>query len=113
MEPYVSYLANALSLQMFDLSQSTDLHIFPMSIGSVREFSRDGIKFESAIGHPDTAAVVSDLVGQEVEARRISIKLTDDDMLIVAQLVGGRLPEGATRLPDGFELKFFGVSIKK
>lgn len=107
------FIANALSLQMFDLSQSTDLHIFPMSIGSVREFSRDGIKFESAIGHPDTAAVVSDLVGQAVESRRISIKLADDDMLVVAQLVGGRLPEGATRLPDGFEIKFFGVQIKR
>lgn len=33
------------------------------------------------------------------------------DTLYVGQVVGGRLPEGATTLPDGFEIKFIRVEI--
>ena len=106
------YLANALSLQMLPTEQATDLRIWPMTVEAVKEFVRDGIKFESAIGHADTAAVVSGILGQSVPTQRISISLKPGDILVVAQLVGGRLPEGATTLPDGYDIKFFGVKIK-
>lgn len=65
----------------------------------------------SAVGHPDTAAVISDLLGKEVPANRISISLEKGDVLYVAQLVGGRLPEGCKTLPEGFKMKFYKVTI--
>ncbi len=65
----------------------------------------------SAIGHSDTAAVVSSLIGRPVECNRISVALDVDDVAYVAQVVGGRLPEGATTLPDGITIKFFKVYI--
>ena len=65
----------------------------------------------SAVGHPDTAAVISDLLGKEVPAKRISISLEKGDVLYVAQLVGGRLPEGCKTLPEGFQMKFYKVTI--
>ena len=60
----------------------------------------------SAIGHQDLANILG------VECKRINISLTNEDCLVVAQLVGGRLPEGSTTLPDGFSLKWFKVTIQ-
>lgn len=105
------YISNAFSIQMLDPDKATDLHIFPMTEGGVREFIRDGFSFTSAIGHADTAAVVSSIIGQELPAQRINLKLQKGDILIVAQLMGGRLPEGSTTLPEGFSIKFFNVQI--
>ena len=34
------------------------------------------------------------------------------DTLYVAQLMGGRLPEGTTKLPEGFWFKFFKVTVR-
>ena len=92
------YLSNAFSLQM--------LSSFPSQI-SVSEVSREDVPVDaiSAIGHADLACLLS------VECNRINVKLSSNDTLYVAQLVGGRLPEGTTRLPDGFTIKFFKISI--
>lgn len=59
----------------------------------------------SAIGHADTARVVSNILNRDVQANRISLTLSEGDTLYVAQLTGGRLPEGATTLPEGFTLE--------
>lgn len=59
----------------------------------------------SVVGHPDTARVLG------VEFNRVSVKLAKGDVLYVAQVVGGRLPEGATTLPDGFQLTFLKVTL--
>lgn len=68
---------------------------------------------ESAIGHQDTAKVVSDILGFEVKPNRVSIKLNENDVLYVAQYTGPRLPEGATTLPEGAILEFFEVTFRK
>ncbi len=65
----------------------------------------------SAIGHADTAAVLSDLLGFEVPMNRAFVTLDGDTELYVAQLIGGRLPEGTTTLPEGFSFKFYRVAI--
>ena len=65
----------------------------------------------SAVGHPDTASVISNIIGKEVPANRISISLEKGDVLYVAQLLGGRLPEGCKSLPEGFQMKFYKVTI--
>ena len=65
----------------------------------------------SAIGHADTAAVLSDLLGFEVPMNRAFVTLDEETELYVAQLVGGRLPEGATTLPEGYGFKFYRVTL--
>ena len=90
------YLCNAFSLQMLqDLNCS-------ISIQEVKELP-EGLK--SAVGHADTAAVLG------VPCNRVNVKLTHGDTVYVAQLVGGRLPEGSTTLPEGFKFKFLRVDV--
>src|SRR5690606_21396606 len=67
----------------------------------------------SAVGHADTAAVLTKILGFEVPVNRISVTLDTETELFVAQLIGGRLPEGVTTLPEGFKFKFFRVTIDK
>ena len=60
----------------------------------------------SAIGHQDTANVLG------VPMNRLNVSLSKGDVAYIAQLQGGRLPEGATTLPNGFTFKFIKVSIE-
>lgn len=60
----------------------------------------------SAVGHQDTANVLG------VDMNRINVKLNKGDIAYVAQLMGGRLPEGATTLPEGFTFKFVKVTVE-
>lgn len=90
-------LINSFSLQMLDS--------FPASVDfeeiGEREFNDLRPFLKSAIGHTDTATVLG------VQANRISIGLKPGEEFIVAQLQGGRLPEGTTSLPNGFSFRFF------
>ena len=67
--------------------------------------------FTSAIGHADTAAVVGNILGVEVAMNRINVTLNRDTELYVAQVVGGRLPEGCTTLPEGVTIRFIRATI--
>jgi hypothetical protein len=59
----------------------------------------------SAVGHADTARVLG------VDCNRVNVHLSKGDTAFVAQLMGGRLPEGSTTLPDGFKFKFIKVDV--
>ena len=61
----------------------------------------------SCIGHKDLAKIL------HLEYNRSSVKARDGDYLLVAQLSNGRLPEGATTLPDDVNLKFYCVTVTK
>ena len=98
------YLSNAFSLQMLDTSTETFLQVTP--VGAEEVAAAD---FMSVIGDADTANVVSGILNREVKMNRQSVKLTLMDTLYVAQVVGGRLPEGATTLPEGFRIEFLKV----
>lgn len=100
------FLGNAFSLQMIDTDKSVSLQVTPVEKNEI--VSSD---FVSCVGHPDTANVLSVILGKDVQANRISVSLEKGDVLYVAQLVGGRLPEGATTLPEGFAFKFLKVEI--
>lgn len=92
------FLANAFSLQMIDWSDRDEVTI------KIKKVEKpDLADYTSAVGHADTANVLG------VQPNRINVKLAKDDQLIVAQLMGGRLPEGATSLPEGFRMDFFEV----
>lgn len=66
----------------------------------------------SVVGHADTAAVLSGILGFQVNFNRETIRLDPCDVLYVAQYSGPRLPEGATELPDGAKILFYEVSLK-
>ncbi len=102
-----TYLANAFSLQMLDLSSAKSVDIVPVA---KEEVAASG--FESVVGHLDTANVLTALLGVEVQQQRASVRLESSDILYVAQVTGGRLPEGATTLPAGIELIFLRVSLR-
>lgn len=89
------YLLNAFSLQMIN---------FP-AVVNFEEIDSLPDGLTSAIGHADTAAILG------VPMNRINVKLSKGDVAYVAQLQGGRLPEGSTKLPDGFSFKFIKVTV--
>ena len=78
-------------------------------MAEVAKVLKDG--FVSAVGHADTAAVVGTILGVEVAMNRINVSLNGDTELYIAQVVGGRLPEGCTTLPEGVSIKFVRATI--
>jgi len=92
-------LCNAFSLQM--VACPATIKFEEVSIDSVAG-ALSG--FTSAIGHADTAKIVSNILGVEVAMNRISVSLTSETELFIAQVVGGRLPEGCTTLPEGVSI---------
>lgn len=102
----MEFLSNAFSIQMLDTTIAHNVSIEPIEPAQIPS---DCV---SAIGHADTARVVSTILGRQVDANRVSISLTEQDTLFVAQLTGGRLPEGSTTLPEGFALTFLKVQVQ-
>ena len=100
------FLGNAFSLQMLDLKRQKQVIITPVSSDEIAHAD-----FESVVGHADTAAVLTDMLAVPVVCNRTSVRLQTGDILYVAQVTGGRLPEGATRLPEGFSLSFLRVEL--
>ena len=96
----MKYVSNAFSLGM--LKGNCNL-----SVEEISEEVFDNVKDDciSCVGHEDTANILG------VVFNRASITLEKGDVLFVAQLQGGRLPEGATKLPDGFSFKFLKVRV--
>ena len=102
----MKYLSNAFSLQMLDTTVATTVKVTPIDISDVKD-----LDFVSVVGHQDTAAVLTDMLGKDVPCNRTSLSLKKGDTLIVAQIVGGRLPAGATKLPDDFKMTFLKVTL--
>lgn len=100
-------LGNAFSLQMLEDKYSS-IKVRPVEYPV---YEKGLAQAYSVIGHPDTARVVSGLLGREVEFNRESVTLAVGDVLYVAQVIGGRLPEGATELPEGVEIVFREVVV--
>lgn len=96
MDKKTIFLLNAFSIQMIDTPCTVDFEKV--------DTLPDGLR--SAIGHQDTANVLG------VEMNRINVKLSVGDVAYVAQLKGGRLPEGSTTLPDGYSFDFIKVTVK-
>lgn len=104
------YICNAFSLQMLNLEKEQNIHLQPLTVEEVQE-KLEKQDFISVVGHEDTANVLSNMLGVKVKQNRVNLSLTEKDTLIVAQLIGGRLPEGSTTLPKGFEFKFVKIAI--
>lgn len=96
-------ILNAFSLQM----------IIPGQTIKTREISINEIPqgLTSCIGHTDTATVLTNLLGQTIATNRVNVTLATGQKAIVAQFIGGRLPEGCTKLPEGCTIKFIEIEI--
>ena len=92
------YVSNAFSLGMVPRELLDQVRLTPIDHPNL-----DGV--QSCVGHADTAAVLG------VEMRRISVTLQEGDVLYVAQLNGGRLPEGSTVLPENFSFSWVKVTF--
>lgn len=97
--------ANAFSLSMLGDVTTTRLIVRKLSKEEVKLILSQG--FESYIGHQDTANVLSNEFGLDVPCNRGMLLLGKDDVAIVAQYMGGRLPEGATQLPEGATFTYY------
>lgn len=95
------FICNAFSLQMITAS------CYKLAVTPINEFDFNVLKADvpSAVGHKDTATVLN------VPMNRANVALEIGDKVLVAQLTGGRLPEGATTLPEGFSFKYFVVEV--
>lgn len=89
------FLLNAFSLQMVDVPCNVQFEEVDALPGGLT----------SAIGHQDTANVLG------VPMNRVNVHLSKGDVAYVAQLQGGRLPEGSTKLPTGFTFKYIKVTV--
>ena len=98
------FIGNAFSLQMV-----ADNAIICKVAVAPTDIPQEAV---SIIGHKDTAAVVSNIIGREIPCNRASVMLDDEDTLYVAQIVGGRLPEGVTTIPDGMEIRFYRITMR-
>ena len=101
------YILNAFSLNM--IVGNADI--------SVREVSRTmaaslAAHCPSAVGHADTAAVFSHVLGVEIPCNRATVALKEGDVALVGQYSGPRLAEGATTLPEGATIKWLTVGVK-
>jgi len=99
-------LSNAFSISM--------LPEFPANI-IFEKLSDEEVKnllaggFRSTVGHSDVARIIAERIGMEVPVCRDKTILGKNDILVVAQYIGPRLPEGATSLPEGARIEFFKV----
>ena len=101
-----TYISNSFALSMIP-----DGAIIRTKVVNLPLIARKLSNPRSVVGHADTARVFSSLLGIPIAHNRETISLTPTDRLYVGQLIGGRLPEGATTLPEGFQIKWICVSI--
>ena len=100
-----NYIINAISGNMLELSGSGDLCWRGLTLDQVKKLLTVE-EWTSALGHDDIAALLTEMTGHELKKNRISNKLLVGDKAILAQYSGPRLPEGATKLPEGAEIIF-------
>ncbi len=110
-----TYLTNAFSLNMLpddaDVVRLRVRRLAPDEAARKVEYEKKMGRFTSAVGHADTARILSDMLGTYVPPNRATVKIGRYDEAIVAQYVGPRLPEGAAGLPDGARMEFFLVQV--
>jgi len=104
-------VSNAVSLNMLPEGITSGGIIFRrIGLEEAQRLVHEAGTVVSAIGHADTARIVGQALGVELAADRRSITL-GDELMLVAQYIGPRLPEGATELPGGARIEYFLVRL--
>lgn len=105
-------LINALSGSMFSLPATVTLT--ELSLESAARLAQKAHEFgslQSFVGHADTAALFERELGVPVEVRRERCLLLCDDLALLGQYSGPRLPEGATELPEGATIRWIAARV--
>ena len=102
------YILNAFSLNM--IVGNADIVVREITKSVAAGLAADCI---SAVGHADTAAVFSHVLGVEIPCNRATVALRDGDVALVGQYSGPRLAEGAVSLPEGAAIKWLVVAVKE
>lgn len=103
-------ICNAFSLNMLNDYEgaTTRLVVHRLYLDEARRCATSAnAEVSSAVGHADTAAVFSGILGVPVPCNRTTVTVDLNTQLLVGQYSGPRLPEGATSLPDGAEIKWY------
>ena len=100
------FILNAFSLNM--LGGNADVAVREVAVSVATSLAAD---CTSVVGHADTAAVFSAVLGVTVPCNRATVALKEDDVALVGQYSGPRLPEGATSLPEGATIKWVVVGV--
>lgn len=104
-------ITNAFSLNMLDANHAPGyvIDIIPVSVEYINKTCP---VLTSAVGHKDTAALISGILGREVEMNRCNVNVDSIDPevgMVVAQYRGPRLAEGVTTLPQGSSIQFYHI----
>ena len=91
-----TYVGNAFSLSM--LSGPATLHV---SLAA---------SWVSVFGHTDIEGLAAQSIGFPADELDV-VSLVERDIMIVAQYIGPRLPEGATELPEGGKIQWYSVRV--
>ena len=102
---------NAFSIQMIASLNEASVSFKKITTEQAKNLLRNSNP-ESYVGHTDTAAVISNLLGMEIPPFRRFGTMVPGETAVVAQVLGGRLPEGCTTLPEGFSIQFFQVTVQ-
>jgi len=109
--PHVLYVGNAFSLSMLDKHGERRAPLYLGDAAAAKERIANwlsyGAEIVSCVGHADTAAVFSQILGLDLPVNRTSVKLDDHSCILVGQYSGPRLPEGATTLPEGATIEWW------
>ena len=68
-------------------------------------------EWSSAVGHADTAAVFADALGTHVPCARVTVSLRIGNVAIIGQYRGPRLPEDASKLPEGATIQWIKMVV--
>lgn len=105
------FVANSFSLGMLPANGEYTVTVSPaLHPGRVAE-ALNRAEWVSVVGHADTATIMSAQLGRDVAHNRANAHLQPGDVVFVAQLQGGRLPEGTTELPEGVSLVWRRVAV--
>lgn len=117
------YIGNAFSLQM--VQDTAVLEVEPCCADTVKSaIYKDLTNTVYCIGHADTARMAAKSLNETKTAndwiefteeqmfRRVNVSLKSGDVLYVLQVIGGRLPEGCTELPEGVQLQWRKVTVR-
>lgn len=108
-----NYIVNAFSLGMVDPAirkENFSIRFSPLDL-STAEAREQFASFKSCVGHVDTAAIFSSILGFPVEHNRSPAVLVEGNELLLGAYTGPRLPEGSTTLPEGAVIEWFSVRI--
>ena len=108
------YIANAFSVNMLigmECGMMKGVVFEKVTLGRARELVNCNKEIiSSAVGHVDTAAVISSLLETQIPVNRISVKLVPGSYLLLGQFSGARLPEGCTTLPQDATIDWYLVT---